>query len=173
MRQSRGRDHGQISSPRGRALYDAMVRMAQPFSLRYPLWTDRETSAPSMAILLLRCDTPNAAGSDGGRSECGHRQRHGRFRSSYDDSNVEPTVLPTRVPNLLINGRTELQWHGDQHSAAQLDRNRGRHHHLVNNPSSQLADLLKFVQGPDFRRQASSMAKPEFSPPTKMAGAAS
>jgi DNA gyrase/topoisomerase IV subunit A len=48
----------------------------------------------------------------------------------------------------------QVEWncggHGDHHSTPQLDRDRGRNHHPVNNPGSQLADLLKFVQGPDF-----------------------
>ncbi|PYX13159.1 MAG: DNA gyrase subunit A, partial [Acidobacteria bacterium] len=73
------------------------------------------------------------------------------FVPSYDDSNVEPTVLPTRVPNLLINGSNGI--------AVGMATNIPPHNlteivdatiTLVNNPGSQLADLLKFVQGPDF-----------------------
>src|SRR5213075_107674 len=87
------------------ALYDAMVRMAQPFSLRYPL-----------------IDGQGNFGSVDGDPPAAYRYTEARltriaeellqdidkdtvdFKSNYDDSETEPEVLPTRVPNLLING---------------------------------------------------------------------
>jgi DNA gyrase subunit A len=73
------------------------------------------------------------------------------FIPTYDDSNVEPVVLPTRVPNLLINGSNGI--------AVGMATNIPPHNlteivdatiTLVNTPNAQLAEILKFVQGPDF-----------------------
>jgi len=73
------------------------------------------------------------------------------FVPTYDDSNQEPSVLPTRVPNLLVNGSNGI--------AVGMATNIPPHNlteivdatiTLVNNPAAQLADILKFVQGPDF-----------------------
>src|SRR6266852_2054571 len=134
------------------ALYDALVRMAQPFSLRYPLVDGQgnfgSVDADSSATMrytecrLARMAEDLNADIDKDTVD---------FVPSYDDSNVEPTVLPTRVPNLLINGSNGI--------AVGMATNIPPHNlteivdatiTLVNNPTAQLADLLKFVQGPDF-----------------------
>ena len=134
------------------ALYDAMVRMAQPFSLRYPLVDGQGNFGsvdgdPPAAMRYTECRLARMAedlNADIDKDTVD-------FVPSYDDSNVEPTVLPTRVPNLLINGSNGI--------AVGMATNIPPHNlteivdatiTLVNNPSSQLADLLKFVQGPDF-----------------------
>jgi len=134
------------------ALYDAMVRMAQPFSLRYPLVDGQGNFGsvdgdPPAAMRYTECRLARIAedlNADIDKDTVD-------FVPSYDDSNVEPTVLPTRVPNLLINGSNVI--------AVGMATNIPPHNlteivdatiTLVNNPGSQLADLLKFVQGPDF-----------------------
>src|SRR5205809_6250619 len=134
------------------ALYDAMVRMAQPFSLRYPLVDGQGNFGsvdgdPPAAMRYTECRLARMAedlNADIDKDTVD-------FVPSYDDSNVEPTVLPTRVPNLLINGSNGI--------AVGMATNIPPHNlteivdatiSLVNNPGSQLADLLKFVQGPDF-----------------------
>src|SRR2546426_6468763 len=134
------------------ALYDAMVRMARPFSLRYPLVDGQGNVGsvdgdPPAAMRYTECRLARMAedlNADIDKDTVD-------FVPSYDDSNVEPTVLPTRVPNLLINGSNGI--------AVGMATNIPPHNlteivdatiTLVNNPGSQLADLLKFVQGPDF-----------------------
>src|SRR5438128_11039800 len=73
------------------------------------------------------------------------------FVPNFAESTVEPVVLPTRIPNLLINGSNGI--------AVGMATNIPPHNlteivdatiTLVNNPAAQLAELLKFVQGPDF-----------------------
>ncbi|MDR3749418.1 MAG: DNA gyrase subunit A [Acidobacteriota bacterium] len=134
------------------AVYDAMVRMAQPFSLRYPL-----------------VDGQGNFGSVDGDPPAAYRYTESRlteiaeelladiekdtvdFVVNFDDTTVEPTVLPTRIPNLLVNGSNGI--------AVGMATNIPPHNlteiidgciTLVNNPHATLADLLKFVQGPDF-----------------------
>src|SRR5262249_49740924 len=73
------------------------------------------------------------------------------FHPNYDDSEVEPDVLPTRIPNLLINGSdgiavgmaTKIPPHNLTEIVDAAIT-------LVNNPHATLADILKHVQGPDF-----------------------
>ena len=73
------------------------------------------------------------------------------FRPNYDGNEIEPDVLPTRIPNLLVNGSDGI--------AVGMATNIPPHNlteivdatiTLVNNPDAQLAEILKFVQGPDF-----------------------
>jgi DNA gyrase subunit A len=134
------------------AVYDALVRLAQTWSLRYPLIfgqgnfgsvdgdppaADRYTEAklaPVSTALLEDLDKDTVD-----------------FRPNYDGSEVEPDVLPARIPNLLINGSdgiavgmaTKIPPHNlTEIIDATIT--------LVNNPNAQLAEILKFVQGPDF-----------------------
>ena len=74
------------------------------------------------------------------------------FKPNYDDSEVEPEVLPTRVPNLLINGSEGIAvGMAQQDSAAQPDaRSSNACIALVQNPAIQLPKLIEMVQGPDF-----------------------
>ncbi len=134
------------------AVYDALVRLAQTWSLRYPLIfgqgnfgsvdgdppaADRYTEAklaPVSTALLEDLDKETVD-----------------FRPNYDGSEVEPDVLPARIPNLLINGSdgiavgmaTKIPPHNlTEIIDATIT--------LVNDPNAQLAEILKFVQGPDF-----------------------
>src|ERR1700689_234641 len=134
------------------AVYDALVRLAQPWSLRYPLIfgqgnfgsvdgdppaADRYTEAKLAQVATALLEDLDKETVD--------------FRPNYDGSEVEPDVLPTRIPNLLINGSDEI--------AVGMATKIPPHNlteivdatiTLVNNPNAQLAELLKFVQGPDF-----------------------
>jgi DNA gyrase subunit A len=134
------------------ALYDALVRMAQPFSLRYPLVDGQGNFGsvdgdPPAAYRYTECRMTRIAEdllADIDKDTVD-------FVPNFDESTVEPTILPTRVPNLLINGSNGI--------AVGMATNIPPHNlteivdatiTLVNNPNAQLADLLKFVQGPDF-----------------------
>ena len=134
------------------AVYDAMVRMAQPFSLRYPL-----------------IDGQGNFGSVDGDPPAAYRYTESRmteiaedlladidkdtvdFVANFDDTSVEPLLLPTRIPNLLVNGSNGI--------AVGMATNIPPHNlteivdaciTLVNNPQATLDDMLQFVQGPDF-----------------------
>src|SRR5438270_4117036 len=134
------------------AIYDTLVRMAQHFSLRYPLVDGQGNFGnldgdPPAAMRYTECRLTRIAedlNADIDKDTVD-------FVPTYDDSNVEPTVLPSRIPNLLVNGSNGI--------AVGMATNIPPHNlteivdaaiTLVNNPTAQLADLLKFVQGPDF-----------------------
>jgi DNA gyrase subunit A len=134
------------------AVYDALVRLAQDWSMRYPLIfgqgnfgsvdgdppaADRYTEAK-----LAQVSTPLLEDLDKETVD---------FHPNYDGSEVEPDVLPARIPNLLVNGSdgiavgmaTKIPPHNLTEIVDATIT-------LVNNPNAQLAELLKFVQGPDF-----------------------
>src|SRR5712691_7771662 len=134
------------------ALYDALVRMAQPFSLRYPLVDGQGNFGsvdgdPPAAMRYTECRLTRIAedlNADIDKDTVD-------FVPTYDDSNVEPTVLPSRIPNLLVNGSngiavgmaTNIQTHNLTEIVDATIT-------LVNNPTAHHANLLKFVQGPEF-----------------------
>jgi len=134
------------------AVYDALVRLAQDWSMRYPLIfgqgnfgsvdgdppaADRYTEAK-----LAQVATPLLEDLDKETVD---------FHPNYDGSEIEPDVLPARIPNLLVNGSdgiavgmaTKIPPHNLTEIVDATIT-------LVNNPSAQLAEILKFVQGPDF-----------------------
>ncbi|RGX55681.1 MULTISPECIES: DNA gyrase subunit A [Anaerotruncus] len=139
--------------PHGDAsVYDAMVRLAQDFSMRYPLvdghgnfgsvdgdppaayrYTESRMSKISLSLLTdIDKETVD-------------------FMPNYDDRLQEPVVLPSRFPNLLVNGSTgiavgmatNIPPHnlGEVIDAAQL---------LIDNPDATLEDLMQHIKGPDF-----------------------
>ena len=134
------------------AVYDALVRLAQTWSLRYPLIfgqgnfgsvdgdppaADRYTEAKLAQVATALLEDLDKETVD--------------FRPNYDGSEVEPDVLPARIPNLLVNGSdgiavgmaTKIPPHNlTEIVDATIE--------LVKNPAAQLAEILKFVQGPDF-----------------------
>src|SRR3984893_9023320 len=134
------------------ALYDALVRMAQPFSLRYPLVDGQGNFGsvdgdPPAAMRYTECRLTRMAEDLNADID----KNTVDFIPTYDDSNQEPSVLPSRVPNLLVNGSNGI--------AVGMATNIPPHNlteivdatiTLVNNPATQLAEILKFVQGPDF-----------------------
>ncbi len=134
------------------ALYDALVRMAQPFSLRYPLIDGQGNFGsvdddPPAAMRYTECRLARMAedlNADIDKDTVD-------FEPTYDDSNLQPTVLPTRIPNLLVNGSNGI--------AVGMATNIPPHNLteiveatilLVNNPAAQLPEILNIVKGPDF-----------------------
>jgi DNA gyrase subunit A len=139
--------------PHGDAsVYEAMVKMAQDFSMRYPLvigqgnfgsidgdgaaayrYTEAKMSKIAMELLRdLEKETVD-------------------FRPNYDNTRKEPVVLPTAVPNLLLNGTLGI--------AVGMATNIPPHNlgevldatvHLMDNGDATTEDLLKYVKGPDF-----------------------
>ena len=139
--------------PHGDAsVYDAMVRLAQDFSLRYPL-----------------IDGQGNFGSVDGDPPAAYRYTEARmkrisdemlrdieketvdFQPSFDERKQEPSVLPSRIPNLLINGSVGI--------AVGMATNIPPHNltevcngiiHLIDNPEADYAELMEFIPGPDF-----------------------
>jgi DNA gyrase subunit A len=134
------------------AIYDTLVRMAQPFSLRYPLVDGQGNFGsvdgdPPAAMRYTECRMTRIAGELLADID----METVDFTPNYDESTFEPTVLPTRVPNLIVNGSSGI--------AVGMATNIPPHNltevvnaaiELVNNPHAGLAEVLKHVQGPDF-----------------------
>jgi DNA gyrase subunit A len=134
------------------AVYDALVRMAQPFSMRYPLIDGqgnfgsvdgdppaamRYTEARLSRIAALMLEDIDKETVD--------------FRPNYDESEQEPEVLPTRIPNLLINGSSGI--------AVGMATNIPPHNlteiidaaiALIQSPKTPLEKIMELVPGPDF-----------------------
>jgi DNA gyrase subunit A len=134
------------------AIYDTMVRMAQPFSLRYPLIDGQGNFGsvdgdPPAAMRYTECRMSRIAGELLADIE----METVDFTPNYDESTVEPTVLPTRIPNLIVNGSNGI--------AVGMATNIPPHNlteivnatiELVKDPHAGLEEVLKHVQGPDF-----------------------
>ncbi len=140
------------------AIYDTLVRMAQPFSLRYPLVDGQGNFGsvdgdPPAAMRYTECRMMRFAGELLADID----METVDFTPNYDESTVEPTVLPTRIPNLIVNGSSGI--------AVGMATNIPPHNltevlnaaiELVNSPDAAqsreaaLAIVLKHVQGPDF-----------------------
>jgi DNA gyrase subunit A len=134
------------------AVYDALVRMAQPWNMRYPL-VDGQGNFGSVdgdsaaAYRYTECRLTRIAGEMMADID----QETVDFVDNFDGKTQEPTVLPTRIPNLLINGSdgiaVGMATKIPPHNLTEiLDATITR----INNPNAQLEDLLKFVKGPDF-----------------------
>ena len=134
------------------AVYESMVRMAQDFSMRYPLvrgqgnfgsmdgdnaaamrYTEAKLSAISEEMMFdIEKDTV-------------------AFVPNFDGSHKEPRVVPAKLPNLLLNGTmgiavgmaTNIPPHNLKELAAAIE-------HLIANPDASIEDLAQFVKGPDF-----------------------
>jgi DNA gyrase subunit A len=134
------------------AIYETLVRMAQPFSLRYPV-VDGSGNFGSLdgdsaaAMRYTECRLARAA--DEILAEIEQRTVH--FRPNYDGTRTEPVVLPARVPNLLVNGTTGI--------AVGMATNVPPHNlgevctgllKLLDNPDLSSVQLCRWVKGPDF-----------------------
>ena len=139
--------------PHGDApIYDALVRMAQPFTMRYTLVEgqgnfgsvhgDPPAAMRYTEARLARITTSLLEDIDKETVD---------FRPNYDESEQEPEVLPTRVPNLLVNGSAGI--------AVGMATNIPPHNlteivnatiALIQNPQTPLAKILEMVPGPDF-----------------------
>jgi DNA gyrase subunit A len=140
------------------AIYDTLVRMAQPFSLRYPLVDGQGNFGsvdgdPPAAMRYTECRMMRMAGELMADIE----METVDFVPNYDESTFEPTVLPTRIPNLIVNGSsgiavgmaTNIPPHNLTevvNAAIELVKNPETAH----NREAALAIVLKHVQGPDF-----------------------
>jgi DNA gyrase subunit A len=134
------------------AIYDTMVRMAQPFSLRYPLIDGQGNFGsvdgdPPAAMRYTECRMMRIAGELLADID----METVDFTPNYDETTLEPTVLPTRIPNLIVNGSSGI--------AVGMATNIPPHNltevlnatiELVQNPSAGLEAVLRHVQGPDF-----------------------
>ncbi len=134
------------------AVYDAMVRMAQDFSYRYPLVDGQGNFGsidgdPAAAMRYTEARMTRIA------SELLYdiEKETVDFRPNYDGSEREPVVLPAKLPNLLLNGQTGI--------AVGMATNIPPHNlgelvdgtvHLIDNPEAATEDLMKLIKGPDF-----------------------
>jgi len=134
------------------AIYETLVRLAQPFSLRYPL-IDGSGNFGSLdgdgAAAMRYTECRLARISDDMLSEIEQSTVH--FRPNYDGTRTEPVVLPARIPNLLVNGATGI--------AVGMATSIPPHHlgevctaliKLAENPDLTTAQLCRWVKGPDF-----------------------
>ncbi len=134
------------------SVYNALVRLAQSFSLRYPL-----------------VEGQGNFGSVDGDPPAAYRYTEARmsriastmltdidkdtvdFIPNFDDTTVEPSVLPARIPNLLVNGSngiavgmaTNIPPHNLSEVISAID-------HLIDEPECSVFDLMEYIQGPDF-----------------------
>jgi len=132
--------------------YESMVRMAQDFSMRYPL-----------------VDGKGNFGSLDGDSPAAYRYTEGRltpitsyvlsdlkkdtvdFRSNYDNTLKEPVVLPSRIPNLLVNGSSGIAvGMACSFPSHNLEEVMSALISLIDSPKQTVANLMKYIKGPDF-----------------------
>ena len=145
------------------ALYETLVRMAQPFSLRYPL-VDGSGNFGSLdgdsAAAMRYTECRLARISDELLTEIDQTTVH--FRPNYDGTRTEPVVLPSRIPNLLINGATGI--------AVGMATNIPPHNltevctaliKLLDNPDLSSLQLSRYIKGPDFPTGGQMMNSPE------------
>jgi len=134
------------------AVYDALVRLAQPWSMRYPLIDGQGNFGsvdgdPPAAYRYTECRLMAIAEEMMADIE----KDTVDFVENFDNTTAEPVVLPTRYPNLIVNGANGI--------AVGMATNIPPHNlteivdatiTLVNNPKAGLAEVMQFVQGPDF-----------------------
>lgn len=139
--------------PHGDAsIYDALVRMAQPFSMRLPLvdghgnFGSLGNDDPPAAMRYTECRMADATSL---MTESIDEDTVG-FQSNYDGQEQEPVVLPAAYPNLLVNGSSGI--------AVGMATNMPPHNlgeviaaarHLIKHPGADLDTLMRFVPGPD------------------------
>ena len=145
------------------ALYETLVRMAQPFSLRYPL-VDGSGNFGSLdgdsAAAMRYTEARLARISDEILTEID--QNTVPFRPNYDGTRTEPVVLPSRIPNLLINGATGI--------AVGMATNIPPHNlnevctalvKLLDDPDLSSVRLCKWIKGPDFPTGGEMLNSPD------------
>jgi len=134
------------------AIYDALVRMAQPFSLRYPLVDGQGNFGsvdgdPPAAMRYTEARLSKIAASlleDIDKDTVD-------FKANYDETETEPEVLPTRVPNLLVNGSEGIAvGMASKIPPHNLTEIVNACIMLVQNPATPLSKIAEVVQGPDF-----------------------
>lgn len=138
--------HGDI------AVYDALVRMAQDFSMRLPL-VDGQGNFGSIdgdnAAAMRYTEARMAAASEEILRDIDKDTVD--FVPNYDDSLKEPDVLPSRIPNLLVNGSSGIAvGMATSIPPHRLDEIIDALIYVIDSPEASLEELLQFVQGPDF-----------------------
>ena len=140
-----------VLHPHGdRAIYDALVRTAQPWSMRLPLvdghgnFGSLDAGPAAMRYTECRMATPAVAMTNGLDEDTVD------FRPNYDGKESEPIVLPAAFPNLLVNGSTGI--------AVGMATNIAPHNlvevvaalkHLLKHPEANVDELMRFIPGPD------------------------
>ncbi len=132
------------------AIYDALVRTAQPWSMRVPLidghgnFGSLDDGPAAMRYTECRMAPPSLAMTDGLDEDVVD------FKPNYDGREEEPAVLPAAFPNLLVNGAAGI--------AVGMATNMAPHNlveviqalrHLIKTPGADLDDLMRFIPGPD------------------------
>ncbi|MCU4799515.1 DNA gyrase subunit A [Halobacteria archaeon HArc-gm2] len=143
------------------AIYDTLVRMAQDFSMRYPL-VDGQGNFGSMdgdpAAAMRYTEARMAPIAEEMLEDI--EKDTVDFSANYDDRLTEPDVLPAAVPNLLLNGSSGI--------AVGMSTNIPPHNlgeiidattHLIENPDAAVEDLMQHVKGPDFPTGANIVGK--------------
>ncbi|AEF54279.1 DNA topoisomerase IV subunit A [Marinomonas posidonica] len=135
------------------ACYEAMVLMAQPFSYRYPLVDGQGNwgapDDPKSFAAMRYTESRLSKYADVLLKEVS--QGTVDWVPNFDGTLQEPSVLPARLPNLLLNGTTGIAVGMATDIPPHNLREVGEACiHLLNNPNADLEDLLNFVQGPDF-----------------------
>ncbi|MFC4061134.1 DNA topoisomerase (ATP-hydrolyzing) subunit A [Planomonospora corallina] len=132
------------------AIYDALVRMAQPFSMRLPLVDGHGNfGSPDDLPAAMRYTEARLAPSAMAMVESIDEDTVD-FKPNYDGQETEPTVMPSAFPNLLVNGAAGI--------AVGMATNMAPHNlgevvaaarHLLKKPQATLEDLMRFIPGPD------------------------
>ena len=134
------------------ALYDALVRMAQDFSIRYPLIEGQGnfgSLAPDSAAAMRYTEAKLSRFGEEMLQDLGKETVD--FVPNFSEEETEPTVLPAVVPNLLVNGSSGI--------AVGMATNMAPHNlteicdavcAMIDNPDISVDELMKYVQGPDF-----------------------
>ncbi|WP_456696130.1 DNA gyrase/topoisomerase IV subunit A [Aeromicrobium sp. P5_D10] len=132
------------------AIYDALVRLVQPWSLRLPLadghgnFGSQDDPPAAMRYTEIRMDAAAEA------MTASINEDTVDFRPNYDGRETEPVVLPAALPNLLVNGASGI--------AVGMATNIAPHNlievvqalrHLIKSPKADLDDLMRFIPGPD------------------------
>lgn len=138
--------HGDLS------IYDAMVRLAQPWAMRYPLVTGQGNFGsmdgdPPAAMRYTEAKMARLADETLADID----KETVDFRENYDNTTTEPTVLPAKLPNLLLNGQlgiaVGMATNIPPHNLTELVDAEVA---LIDNPDASLDDLLEYIKGPDF-----------------------
>ena len=138
--------HGEV------AVYEALVRMAQDFTLRYPLIVGQGNFGSIMGLRAAASRYTEAKVSrlaENLMSEL--RYQTVEMRATYDAADEEPVIVPARYPALLVNGSSGI--------AVGMATNMPPHNlgevikactHLIENPDASVAQLMRFIKAPDF-----------------------
>ena len=134
------------------AVYEAMVKMTQTFSMRYPLVLGQGNFGSVDGASAAAMRYPEAKMSHMAQTLLGDLEKDTvDWRPNYDGTLREPTVLPAGMPNLLLNGTlgiavgmaTSIPPHNLQEVSGALT-------HLIDNPNATVEDLMEHITGPDF-----------------------